>query len=137
MGLQMLKAMFIWISKVFHTNLVKWLSVGVLGAVTGSSVDIFIANRSLKDGEGVLLESCFVLNVFLVHWSSFHDKTRIITMSSKFTSIGLMVGKQVLFMCALISSRSSLTRVHSMKDHPITTKMTERITLLKGNEEIM
>ena len=95
----MLKACWTGIQGVLSKIFLKWLSVGLIGWILGSLFGAIAVDWRLQEGEGVLLESCLALNTFLVCWASFHVRGQAVVMSSKLIEIGLMMGRQILFLC--------------------------------------
>ena len=80
------------ILEVFFLMLVICLALGVAVAFCQT------LQESLLEGEGVLLGSVVSLNCFLIYWGAIQGQRSVVFMRKRFELLGLMMGKQVLFL---------------------------------------
>ena len=93
----MLKAIKNKILKGF-AQILLWLIAGFFGATIGVLIGTLITDWSLRNGEGILLESWIYMNIVLLCWFSWTDKGSLATMSWKFEIVGLMTMKHILYL---------------------------------------
>ena len=102
--------------KAFVTKTLKkhalllWLAVGLIGIIIGTLIGAQLSSghSTASTMEGLLWESWFVLNSFLVSWTTLHKRQGMMGMSQKFVHIGLMSMYSIVFFSSVFLAQMRL-----------------------------